>query len=796
MSAQGLLNSVFSCSSSGSKTLAKRKLQQTRSLDSALMRNGATPGDANTVQRFSSSTAGFTNSQTASEDSRLKQRLSSSSLSTSSDASSISSAHFDYRSGKRNASRDLSLNLSGSSNIFSPRKWLQRKLPQSDAVSHNICKSEGDFTCKKTSGHNFHMQSVPIQSLSELERVRLQEVALVRLMKDFDLGCQITIPKDGQKRKKSLRRKLDSLSKEKRDKDSDPQAFGVPLSQVIFNDRRQKQLQEEREQEEQEEQEEQRSPADRVSSLLHLTGRRSTNKELSSSNSSLSSSSETPNDSTSPGTPETALRSRRRGGMSVDCITDLDDSHSRLLEALQLSMPVESPSEKKKMSDAKLSLNPIYRQVPRVLDSCCQHLQKYGLQTVGIFRVGSSKKRVRQLREAFDQGAEVVLDQRHSVHDVAALLKEFLRDMPDPLLTRELYSAFISCASLDKSDQHTAIQLLICLLPACNSDTLQCLLHFLSNVANHAEDSRDADGKEVIGNKMTSLNLATIFGPNLLHKQKSSEKEFSVQSSARMEDSAAIIAIVQHMIDTHQTLFMISAELQNEVLVSLLDTDSDVVDYLLRRKTPQCEDSKCSSGEISPYDNNSPVLSEWFHPSGQEHHGLSDVQDALAGDVTVNFCLSPSQADSGEMLHDKARIWRTRHTLLSGLHDKLLTGSDGNLYKRASSDVFYDDDSDAKPVLETQESRTNVPRLQTPHAPITSSQSQEATVKPSPSAKQDDRLQLRVTSCLAGQGAGSHIAVPSKTFSAEQHPDWPTEKWQIWQLLSSDSIDTLPETMV
>ncbi|XP_048050824.1 rho GTPase-activating protein 6 isoform X2 [Megalobrama amblycephala] len=640
------------------------------------------------------------------------------------------------------------------------------------------------------------MQSVPIQSLSELERVRLQEVALVRLMKDFDLGCQITIPKDGQKRKKSLRRKLDSLSKEKRDKDSDPQAFGVPLSQVIFNDRRQKQLQEEREQEEQEEQEEQRSPADRVSSLLHLTGRRSTNKELSSSNSSLSSSSETPNDSTSPGTPETALRSRRRGGMSVDCITDLDDSHSRLLEALQLSMPVESPSEKKKMSDAKLSLNPIYRQVPRVLDSCCQHLQKYGLQTVGIFRVGSSKKRVRQLREAFDQGAEVVLDQRHSVHDVAALLKEFLRDMPDPLLTRELYSAFISCASLDKSDQHTAIQLLICLLPACNSDTLQCLLHFLSNVANHAEDSRDADGKEVIGNKMTSLNLATIFGPNLLHKQKSSEKEFSVQSSARMEDSAAIIAIVQHMIDTHQTLFMISAELQNEVLVSLLDTDSDVVDYLLRRKTPQCEDSKCSSGEISPYDNNSPVLSEWFHPSGQEHHGLSDVQDALAGDVTVNFCLSPSQADSGEMLHDKARIWRTRHTLLSGLHDKLLTGSDGNLYKRASSDVFYDDDSDAKPVLETQESRTNVPRLQTPHAPITSSQSQEATVKPSPSAKQDDRLQLRVTSCLAGQGAGSHIAVPSKTFSAEQHPDWPTEKWQIWQLLSSDSIDTLPETMV
>lgn len=85
--------------------------------------------------------------------------------------------------------------------------------------------------------------------------------------------------------------------------ESDPQAFSVPLSQVIFNDRRHKQLQEE--------QEEQRSPADRVSSLLHLS-RRSTNKELSSSNSSLSSSSETPNEATTPDTPETPLRSRRR----------------------------------------------------------------------------------------------------------------------------------------------------------------------------------------------------------------------------------------------------------------------------------------------------------------------------------------------------------------------------------------------------------------------------------------------------------------------------------------------------
>lgn len=113
----------------------------------------------------------------------------------------------------------------------------------------------------------------------------------------------------------------------------------------------------------------------------------------------------------------------------MDSITDLDDNQSRLLEALQLSLPAETPSKKEKHRDKRLSLNPIYRQVPRVVDSCCQHIEKYGerrtymfihltgatdsycslvndffsclysgLQTVGIFRVGSSKKRVRQVR--------------------------------------------------------------------------------------------------------------------------------------------------------------------------------------------------------------------------------------------------------------------------------------------------------------------------------------------------------------------------------------------------------------
>lgn len=53
----------------------------------------------------------------------------------------------------------------------------------------------------------------------------------------------------------------------------------------------------------------------------------------------------------------------------------------------------------------------------------------------------------RQLRESFDSGQEMKLDEDCCPHDVATLLKEYFRDLPDPLLTRELYDAFVQTQS-------------------------------------------------------------------------------------------------------------------------------------------------------------------------------------------------------------------------------------------------------------------------------------------------------------------------------------------------------------
>ncbi|KAM4818769.1 rho GTPase-activating protein 6 isoform 2-T2 [Thomomys bottae] len=976
MSAQSLLHSVFSCSSPASagtaaaKGSSKRKLRQTRSLDPALIRGcggetgtdgslrGAASNRLSSPQLLAESLASRSASSPRSlysRTTRLPPRPLCSSFSTPStpqEKSPSGSFHFDYeiamgRGGlKKNMAWDLSSVLAGQpsgrssgsilwtsaggpNGIFtSPRRWLQQRKfqppPHSGGHPYVVCKSEGDFTWNSMSGRSVRLRSVPIQSLSELERARLQEVAFYQLQQDCDLSCQITIPKDGQKRKKSLRKKLDSLGKEKnKDKEFIPQAFGMPLSQVIANDRAYKLKQDSQ-------RDEQKDASDFVASLLPFGNKRQ-NKELSSSNSSLSSTSETPNESTSPNTPEPAPRSRRRGAMSVDSITDLDDNQSRLLEALQLSLPAEAQSKKEKARDKKLSLNPIYRQVPRLVDSCCQHLEKHGLQTVGIFRVGSSKKRVRQLREEFDRGIDVSLEEEHSVHDVAALLKEFLRDMPDPLLTRELYTAFINILLLEPEEQLGTLQLLIYLLPPCNCDTLHRLLQFLSIVASHADDNVSKDGQEVTGNKMTSLNLATIFGPNLLHKQKSSDKEFSVQSSARAEESTAIIAVVQKMIENYESLFMVSPDLQNEVLISLLETDPDVVDYLLRRKASQSspdmlpsevsfsmggrhsstDSNKASSGDISPYDNNSPVLSERSllamqedrAPGGSEKLYKVPEQYMLVGHLpspkSKSRESSPGPRLGKDMSEEPFNIWGTWHsTLKSGSKDPGMTGSSGDIFESSSlrqgpcslsqgnlalhwpprpgSSAELDGSTQVlrrtqtaatvaqggsqhstsrvygtppthggggaarRPVARSEpyltlssaedltEGKLDVARPQSraqpsPQRPRESGRDDRRPPPPYPGQGKlargsaqptmDPRGSSGTTSEERGQRASQEPQAPLKKLgsacpphaSSEHHSpnlgeaswlDWQRERWQIWELLSTDNPDALPETLV
>ncbi|XP_068163713.1 rho GTPase-activating protein 36 isoform X1 [Antennarius striatus] len=555
----------------------------------------------------------------------------------------------------------------------------------------------GDHTWATMLGQSIRLQPVPIQSLSELERARLQEVALYHL-DERDLDFKISIPKEIRKRRKSLRRKFDSFSKEKKEREAAPMAFGIPLSQVIANDRAYKRRQDALK-------ESRRDCLDLEASILRFRAEKrqffNGNKPLISSSSitgggpsSPSANSvapapvfETQNKPLSPTFLDNSGR-QRRGGLSVDSISDLVDSQSRLLEALQLSHPAELELKKAAGSSdgrtqTKLSLNPIYRQVPRVLERCCSHIETHGLQTVGIFRVGSSKKRVRQLKEDFDVGVDVQLDEEQSVHDVAALLKEFLRDMPDPLLPRELYPAFLHANLLRGADQIQYLQHLLYLLPPCNCDTLLRLLSLLHTVQSYAQDSIGTNDEEIPGNKMTAANLAVIFGPNLLQRERGSDVSPHIYAMG-IEDSTAIISVTLVLIQNYRKLFTVSAELQQEVLMSLIQTDPDIIDYLLRRKlsgshltmdsssesggrrdTGASLDSVgASSGSLSPLEPPSPL----FPPDGTGGEG-SLTSEVFLNVLKLNQNRKRQETRYGEVPPGKSirhmRQFHSHHNLLS-----------------------------------------------------------------------------------------------------------------------------------
>ncbi|CAH0746591.1 unnamed protein product [Diatraea saccharalis] len=226
-------------------------------------------------------------------------------------------------------------------------------------------------------------------------------------------------------------------------------------------------------------------------------------------------------------------------------------------------------------------------KVPGLVSACLAHLRRHGLHTLGLFRVSASKKRVRQLREEWERGQEAALDAAVCPHDVATLLKEFLRDLPDPLLCRDLYNAFLNTQKLrNRRLQWEALRLIVQLLPAAHRDTLHALLSFLSQLAAHAEDEHQP------GNKMDAANLATVFAPNILHKNKPNE----TASAEQLSERADVINVVRQLVERQAELWTLPGEMLHEAYIQMAHTAPAHLDSLLLRRAECAQESSAGGG--------------------------------------------------------------------------------------------------------------------------------------------------------------------------------------------------------
>lgn len=151
-----------------------------------------------------------------------------------------------------------------------------------------------------------------------------------------------------------------------------------------------------------------------------------------------------------------------------------------------------------------------------MVKNCIDYLNnENALLTEGLFRRSANVQIVKEVQERFNNGEKVNLNEfelEQSYHIASVLLKSFLRELEEPLLTFELYDDIIDFQQIKISTGNGNIEklayaksLILQRLPADNYKLLKFIVEFLVKVMDRSDL-----------NKMTSSNLAIVFGPNLV----------------------------------------------------------------------------------------------------------------------------------------------------------------------------------------------------------------------------------------------------------------------------------------
>uniref|UniRef100_A0A7N6A0D2 Rac GTPase-activating protein 1 n=1 Tax=Anabas testudineus TaxID=64144 RepID=A0A7N6A0D2_ANATE len=144
--------------------------------------------------------------------------------------------------------------------------------------------------------------------------------------------------------------------------------------------------------------------------------------------------------------------------------------------------------------------------IPPLVVHCISEIEQRGLHEAGLYRLSGADRTVKELKEKFLRSKTVpVLSKVDDIHAITGLLKDFLRNLKEPLLTFRLNRPFMDAAEVSDDDNSIAlIYQTIGDLPQPNRDTLAFLVLHLQRVA----DSLDT--------KMDISNLARVFGPTIV----------------------------------------------------------------------------------------------------------------------------------------------------------------------------------------------------------------------------------------------------------------------------------------
>ncbi|XP_026200416.1 unconventional myosin-IXb isoform X3 [Anabas testudineus] len=161
--------------------------------------------------------------------------------------------------------------------------------------------------------------------------------------------------------------------------------------------------------------------------------------------------------------------------------------------------------------------------VPMVLEMMLEHVEIHGLYVEGIYRKSGSSNRMKELYQRLENDPHLVCLEDYPIHTVTGLVKQWLRELPDPLMTFTRYNDFLHAVELpEKEEQLLAIYKVLEELPTANFNTLERLVFHLVRVY-----------KEEAHNRMSPNSLAIVFAPCILRCPDSADPLLSMKDVAK-----------------------------------------------------------------------------------------------------------------------------------------------------------------------------------------------------------------------------------------------------------------------
>ncbi|XP_013857031.1 unconventional myosin-IXAa isoform X3 [Austrofundulus limnaeus] len=159
------------------------------------------------------------------------------------------------------------------------------------------------------------------------------------------------------------------------------------------------------------------------------------------------------------------------------------------------------------------------RTVPLVVEKLINYIEMHGLYTEGIYRKSGSTNKIKELKLALDTDVENMTLDDYNIHVIASVFKQWLRDLPNPLMTFELYEEFVRAMGLqDKKETVRGVYSVIDQLSRTHLNTLERLMFHLVRIALQ-EDT----------NRMSANALAIVFAPCILRCPDTTDPLQSIQ---------------------------------------------------------------------------------------------------------------------------------------------------------------------------------------------------------------------------------------------------------------------------